>query len=230
ATLGVQGNPALIIPIENGEQGGIIPGPSLQFFLSNTTIKIEGDANTIYKAKVSGGKANNEWADIKPEVGELTEENWTKLKEAHEKVEGDNSTPTLEEARELNSKNAQKINELQEKFIESHPNSLVSMYFLSGMINALDLEELKTAYENLGEEHKNSPYSERITDKIEGMEATAIGKEAPPIQREDLDGQPVTLERLSGQYVLIDFWGSWCMPCVKSFPHLKDLYAKYKDE
>src|SRR5699024_7054140 len=82
ATLGVQGNPALIIPIENGEQGGIIPGPSLQFFLSNTTIKIEGDANTIYKAKVSGGKANNEWADIKPEVGELTEENWTTLKEA----------------------------------------------------------------------------------------------------------------------------------------------------
>jgi thiol-disulfide isomerase/thioredoxin len=33
---------------------------------------------------------------------------------------------------------------------------------------------------------------------------------------------------LKGKYVLIDFWGSWCILCCKSFPHLKRLYEKYR--
>ena len=32
-----------------------------------------------------------------------------------------------------------------------------------------------------------------------------------------------------GQYVLIDFWASWCGPCVASFPFMKQVYADYKD-
>ena len=43
-----------------------------------------------------------------------------------------------------------------------------------------------------------------------------------------------TIHRLSeyvghGQYVLIDFWASWCGPCIASFPFMKQLYAAYKD-
>ncbi|WP_158085166.1 TlpA family protein disulfide reductase [Niastella vici] len=40
----------------------------------------------------------------------------------------------------------------------------------------------------------------------------------------------VDLNALKGRYVLLDFWGSWCRPCRASHPHLKELYAKYKDK
>lgn len=33
-----------------------------------------------------------------------------------------------------------------------------------------------------------------------------------------------------GQYVLADFWASWCLPCIEEFPNLKDVYDKYKGE
>jgi thiol-disulfide isomerase/thioredoxin len=46
----------------------------------------------------------------------------------------------------------------------------------------------------------------------------------------DVNGKLVDFNSLKGHYVLLDFWGSWCRPCRASHPHLKELYAKYKDK
>jgi thiol-disulfide isomerase/thioredoxin len=48
--------------------------------------------------------------------------------------------------------------------------------------------------------------------------------------KKDANGKNVDFKALKGHYVLLDFWGSWCRPCRASHPHLKELYAKYKDK
>lgn len=53
------------------------------------------------------------------------------------------------------------------------------------------------------------------------------GQAAPEISLPRLDGSPFSLRSMQGRLVLIDFWASWCAPCVKEQPALKALYEKF---
>ena len=56
----------------------------------------------------------------------------------------------------------------------------------------------------------------------------ANGEQAPDFTLKDVNGKDVSLSSLRGKYVVIDFWGSWCIWCVRGIPKMKEMYAKYK--
>lgn len=53
---------------------------------------------------------------------------------------------------------------------------------------------------------------------------------APEFELPDLQGNPLKLSSLRGKYVVLDFWGSWCIWCIRGIPHMKEAYKKYKDK
>ncbi len=54
-----------------------------------------------------------------------------------------------------------------------------------------------------------------------------IGQPAPAIVGRDIDGKPVSLAELKGKVVLVDFWATWCPPCIAAIPDLKAVQTKY---
>ena len=60
--------------------------------------------------------------------------------------------------------------------------------------------------------------------------AATIGSAAPPFALVDLDGNPVSLAELRGRPVIVNFWASWCAPCVEEIPELQAALAEYRSE
>ncbi|MFC2164360.1 TlpA family protein disulfide reductase [Acidobacteriota bacterium] len=56
-----------------------------------------------------------------------------------------------------------------------------------------------------------------------------IGESAPEWTLTTYSGEDISLKDLRGKVVVMDFWATWCGPCVESIPKLQALYDKYKD-
>ena len=124
------------------------------------------------------------------------------------------------------------------KYVLSHPDSDGSLYlmrFLSGMINykkCLPALSERVRHGIMKRLYDFFVAAEAETDAYlsKTAEAITIGKEATGFSLEDINGNMLTLSSLRGKYVMLDFWGSWCGACIKSFPHLKAFYEQHRDK
>ena len=82
---------------------------------------------------------------------------------------------------------------------------------------------------NVSDRLKNAELVERI-ELVRGLlrRVELMGK-FMPVWGIDLAGNDFDAKTLEGKVVLLDFWATWCAPCVAEFPHLKSLYEKYHD-
>ena len=65
--------------------------------------------------------------------------------------------------------------------------------------------------------------------KIERMQAERLDRPAPDVTLTRLDSTSVRLADLTGKVVVMDFWATWCGPCLIAFPHLQKVYERYAD-
>ncbi|MDO4721755.1 TlpA disulfide reductase family protein [Porphyromonas circumdentaria] len=76
------------------------------------------------------------------------------------------------------------------------------------------------------------PRMARIKKTLDNLEKTQPGKKFIDFEGTDKEGNKISIgEYLAqGQYVLVDFWASWCRPCRREIPFLKKVYDKYRNK
>ena len=118
---------------------------------------------------------------------------------------------------------------LVKKMIDENPNSPTCVFF----VDILNSDTFYAYHEKLSKglkDYSHNPFVDEFIKKTNNVKKLAIGNEAPEIVLNDPNGKSIKLSSLRGNYVMIDFWASWCRPCRMENPNLVRLYNKFNSK
>jgi thiol-disulfide isomerase/thioredoxin len=116
-----------------------------------------------------------------------------------------------------------------EDFIKVAPKDPRAASLLGAAASSVRDEKKKAALiERLRKEFPDSDFLGMLEESHNQKES--LGKPFHLEFTNAIDGSTVSIRNLRGKVVVIDFWATWCGPCVGEMPKMKELYAKYRDK
>jgi len=208
----------------------VMAPPALSFLLNNTEIEIEADAKQIFTGTIESKDPEVQlYNSIRKADLEDAKENWA-LQQIQNRKRNLNDTIGNYDITQRLQYLKKKNQALRIQFLNDHPATFTSLLVLQSLFLILPISESEAKFYALTEEQKNSNTGKALILKIESNKSTAIGKPVIPFAQIGIDGTMVDINAYKGKVILIDFWGSWCVPCRISHPALKELYDKYKSK
>ncbi len=117
-----------------------------------------------------------------------------------------------------------------EKLYDGKSLDYIKAAYIYQEFNFGKFEDAKALYEDFMEEEPDKEYIDILSSIYETIKSLLPGNPAPGFELTDINGSKVSLGDFRGKVVYLDFWASWCPPCMREVPYAKKLKERFKDE
>lgn len=202
--------------------------PITPVFIENGVIRVRANADFFLNREVSG-TVNNDLFSFYDMLTEYGVDSIRRVFVIDRMIhpDKDRETQTKEfDARTdfLNSRNLS----LQKNMVETYKDQVFAPFMIYWEMKAnLSLDELKAWRQKIDPKLNNHPYTKQLDEYIR-LAAFGVGSVMPNFTLKTPDGKDISLKDFEGKYVLVDFWASWCGPCLREMPNVVKLYKECK--
>lgn len=218
----------------------------VQLFIEPSEIKFSAERGALYDYSISGLTIDNELNEYRSEFAGYNKASYLKNYETMRKNEqwlaannagAPNTNELWAEFYKLILEHhsiSDRWPDMAIKYIDTHPNQTITPFVIDKLIRFnYDTTIIETFISTLTEKQKNSHLGElmQIRYDIAKLNGGDIGSKVLDFTLLSTDSKQIKLsEYLPKGYILLDFWASWCAPCINEIPKVRELHKECGDK